>query len=356
MQARIRTSCDLLVLGFGDVSTLFFYRRGKPFLTPWTQKYVRDYVRRLTRTQPVTTLFSLNYVAFSFFCAVLLTAVCTEFGHTFVTRPRGVHKRVSSTHSPNSTFSARQLFVCSKAAIRFESLTNPRQQTQSPATVPSKVAENFAKYGSGWTRRVYNDSECLAFLVEYFNPSVAELFASLEHGAHKADLVRYALMYIFGGVYFDIKAELITPLDYMFPSNTEVMPFLVRSALECCLGTVHNGIMFSPPGWPLFLEMISFMLAVGPHITDYHYNIRHLYRLANACPSDCIANNEKCSNTVLSTCNISGTPVRFGFEVNASKEECYDGLDRYKLCDFVVERTRNVFKVRYADYQGAWGR
>jgi mannosyltransferase OCH1-like enzyme len=52
---------------------------------------------------------------------------------------------------------------------------------------------------------MYDDKECLQFIKEHFDESVANTYMSLIPGAYKADLWRYCILYIYGGVYLDIK-------------------------------------------------------------------------------------------------------------------------------------------------------
>ena len=198
----------------------------------------------------------------------------------------------------------------------------PRRVTQCHHRhdiVPKKVERNFQKYANGWERVVYNDTMISAFLSEHFVPAVGKVFAGLQEGAHKADLFRYAMMYIHGGVYFDIKTELIAPLDYLFRDNTSV--FLVNSLATP--GSVYNGILGGPSRQQIFLDMVTFMVEQGNDFKDiYHYNIRHLYTLISSCN---LTPQQKC--TPIDKCVIDNTTIRFGTEEYRDLSECYGGRD-----------------------------
>jgi hypothetical protein len=74
------------------------------------------------------------------------------------------------------------------------------QTYHHPDKVPPKVAENLAKYAPGYERFVFNDDECVKFLEQHYHPIVATTFGHLG-GAHKADLFRYAVLYVRGTPY-----------------------------------------------------------------------------------------------------------------------------------------------------------
>jgi len=74
------------------------------------------------------------------------------------------------------------------------------QTYHHPRWVPPKVAANLAQYAKGYRRLVWDDDACLAFLREHYHPAVVNTFLDLARGAHKADLFRYAVLYVKGTV------------------------------------------------------------------------------------------------------------------------------------------------------------
>jgi len=52
---------------------------------------------------------------------------------------------------------------------------------------------------------LYDDNECREFIKNNFDESVVNAYDSLIPGAYRADLWRYCILYIYGGVYLDIK-------------------------------------------------------------------------------------------------------------------------------------------------------
>ena len=54
---------------------------------------------------------------------------------------------------------------------------------------------------------LYDDQECRKFIEEHFEISILQSYDSLIPGAFKADLWRYCVLYIHGGIYLDIKYQ-----------------------------------------------------------------------------------------------------------------------------------------------------
>lgn len=52
---------------------------------------------------------------------------------------------------------------------------------------------------------LFDDTDCQNFISAYFDTSVVQAFHKLVPGAYKADLFRYCVLYINGGIYLDIK-------------------------------------------------------------------------------------------------------------------------------------------------------
>jgi Glycosyltransferase sugar-binding region containing DXD motif len=153
--------------------------------------------------------------------------------------------------------------------------------------IPKKVDENLLKYAPEYERVIFDDSECLAFLEKHFHPYVAESFRYLK-GAHKADLFRYALLYLRGGVYLDIKTELLMPLDEIFPAtrknSTSNNPLTYtcicwddtgHSSASC----IYQGIIATPRGNPVFLRAVQKILNVDKPVKFYHFAVHQMYGL-----------------------------------------------------------------------------
>jgi len=122
--------------------------------------------------------------------------------------------------------------------------------------IPQYIFDSINKYASNYTYYLYNDNDAKIFLLKYFDKKVFKRFKSLNQGAHKADLLRYCLLYVYGGVYIDIKTILIKSLDVIFKD---------KSCFYTCISSISNnsmcnGLLASKARNPLFLKLINNIL------------------------------------------------------------------------------------------------
>ena len=85
-------------------------------------------------------------------------------------------------------------------------------QTWYTKDLPPAMKECVESLKSANPEFIYNlfdDEDCRNFILNNFDSSVVEAFDNLIPGAYKADLWRYCVLYIHGGVYLDIKFKCI---------------------------------------------------------------------------------------------------------------------------------------------------
>jgi len=208
------------------------------------------------------------------------------------------------------------------------------QTYSEKSKIPPDVYENIRRYAPEYTHKVYNDAECIAFLTSTFDKDVVRTFHALSRGAHKADLVRYCLLYTYGGVYLDIKTELTRPLRDIF-----TRPELVYSVLSCTHDHIYQGILSAPPRHPLFAALIKFMVDTGEPV-DYHAFCKDMYRrIQSESPTGRIQAGEN-----------RGGYYLFQEQCSNDASQCHDGLDQYGLCCHVWDKGQPIIKTRRASY------
>ena len=72
------------------------------------------------------------------------------------------------------------------------------------------------------------------------NANLVDVFKQL-NGPHKADLFRYCYLYINGGLYLDIKIELIKPLSEIF-KNPNILYIPICESGKC----IFQAVISSP--------------------------------------------------------------------------------------------------------------
>jgi Glycosyltransferase sugar-binding region containing DXD motif len=120
----------------------------------------------------------------------------------------------------------------------------------------SRLIESFRK--SGWEYEFYDDDKAAQFLSVHFPPAVREAYDSLIPGAFKADLFRYCVLLIRGGLYADMDILLESNLDAAIPPD---VGFLAPQdspgesiGHRSCL---WNGLMAVAPGHPVLAQTIQ---------------------------------------------------------------------------------------------------
>ena len=72
-----------------------------------------------------------------------------------------------------------------------------------------ECVETLKKENPEFTHYLFDDAECETFLTTYFNNDVVDAYRTLIPGPYKADLWRYCVLYIHGGIYLDIKYKCV---------------------------------------------------------------------------------------------------------------------------------------------------
>jgi len=141
-----------------------------------------------------------------------------------------------------------------------------------PTRVPTRSL--LGEHAAGYEHTTADDAACEAFIAAHF-PRAVDAFRALS-GAHRADLWRYCVLYVHGGVYLDIKTVLRQPLDVLFPSRDDKFTWhtVVCNNKKC----IYNGIIATPPKNPIFLRLIDYIVAHAPP-SRYHSYVDYFKRV-----------------------------------------------------------------------------
>lgn len=106
----------------------------------------------------------------------------------------------------------------------------------------SRMVESWKN--SGWEYRFYDDNAITKFLSTYFPPEIIQAFDAVIPGAFKADIFRYCVLLIHGGVYADVDVLLESNLDAVIADDIGFMlPHDQVSHLVRVL-TCNNALLF----------------------------------------------------------------------------------------------------------------
>lgn len=121
--------------------------------------------------------------------------------------------------SVDQKFISKELTVSSPRFARDPTRLVPRiiHQTWFEHVTPekypnmSRLIESFKQ--SGWEYKFYDDDSSRKVLEKHFPPEVLQAYDALKPGAFKADLFRYCVLLIYGGIYADMDVLLESNLD-----------------------------------------------------------------------------------------------------------------------------------------------
>jgi mannosyltransferase OCH1-like enzyme len=119
--------------------------------------------------------------------------------------------------------------------------------------IPRKVYNNISKYAPNYQHIIYDDDDCQRFIQSKYGSSGLDTWKTLKEPAHKADFWRYCILYEYGGIYLDIKTELVKPLDEIFQDRQLMYSVTCTDRPNHC---IYNGILCTPPKNPFFLDLI----------------------------------------------------------------------------------------------------
>lgn len=211
--------------------------------------------------------------------------------------------------------------------------------------IPSKIYENIQKYSSGYQHIIFDDNECRSFLKEHYDLSYVHVFNNLRRGPHKADFFRYCYLYKFGGVYLDIKVELLKPLDEIITHRNHLY-----TVLSLNKGSIFQAILFCPKEKPILKLLIDNIIQTNAAKKTFAYNYFTIVMYQKI--------KEDLSGQELQPGRHEGKDSEyylFQEKCDKNPKSCYDGLDRHGFCCFTYdENDEKVFKNRYSDFGRRW--
>jgi mannosyltransferase OCH1-like enzyme len=120
----------------------------------------------------------------------------------------------------------------------------------------------------------FDDNDCANFIQTYYEADVVNAYNKLLPGAYKADLWRYCVMYIHGGVYLDVKYQCVDGFKFIDIMDRE--HFVLDRPYFWKPGTygIYNALIIAKPGNQLLLNAIQNI--VRNTQTNY-YGFNYLY-------------------------------------------------------------------------------
>ena len=165
--------------------------------------------------------------------------------------------------------------------------------------IPKHVIQKLKNKTKGYKLNIYDDNDCKKILKK-INPKLVNIFENLKVGAHKADIFRYCVLYLYGGVYLDIKSDLVKNLDEIIDHNKKNTLYSVlmtgrpkednesellkklRLDVNVSNGRIYQGFIATYPGNKIFIDLIHHFVTsfpVFPSNIDYFFTVNRFYDL-----------------------------------------------------------------------------
>lgn len=127
--------------------------------------------------------------------------------------------------------------------------------------LPASVRDLFRatqNSNPAWTLRYLSDANALRFLTQYCSSQVVQAFRLLKAGSLKADLLRYCLLYVHGGVWSDLTQQFHVPLDALASRHKDIV--LVKDRVYRGMPGTYQAFIASIPRHPILLRCIDFIV------------------------------------------------------------------------------------------------
>ena len=109
-----------------------------------------------------------------------------------------------------------------------------------------------------WEYRFWNDDDGLHFITDHF-PDLIDKYVGFPYAIQRADLLRYALLYHYGGLYADIDYECLRPFDDLIENRSILLgyePEIHARDLDR-KHMVSNALMASSPQNDFFAQVLN---------------------------------------------------------------------------------------------------
>jgi len=155
------------------------------------------------------------------------------------------------------------------STINYDKIPRVVYQTWHTYELPPKMKETneeLKKNNPEFEYKLFDDNKCREFIKSYFDVSVLNAYDSLVPGAFKADLWRYCILFINGGIYLDIKYNTNNheqqyqtegnKINFRLIDLFNIEKYPIPMVIETSPLYVYTGLLVTPPKNPLYLACI----------------------------------------------------------------------------------------------------
>ena len=128
-----------------------------------------------------------------------------------------------------------------------------------------RVIEHNKKICSNCNFIFYDDSDCEKLIKNNFHDKIYNAYMKINptYGAMRADFFRYCVLYLYGGIYIDIKSKITYPIFKIINKNDICILDIPRTNLEPWrenLPTYEQWLLIFAPRHPYLLSVINLLI------------------------------------------------------------------------------------------------
>nr|QBK86436.1 MAG: glycosyltransferase [Marseillevirus LCMAC102] len=230
-------------------------------------------------------------------------------------------------------------------------------QTHERDEIPSgmrEAVETILHVNQTYEYKYFNAKEAKTFIIDNIGERAGKCYDKLVPGAYKADLFRYCLMYINGGVYIDAGFIAINPLDKVIDPDDEFISAMDSCKPEYCNGQkgVYNAFICCVPGHPIMRYAIDKVLD----------NIeRNYYGICSIAPTGPLVLGEAFKNVTGKDINEETYPrgiklLRFYAPTGCLSGVIFSGSDKIFYTKYPFYREELKLYTNQQDYHQMWAK
>jgi hypothetical protein len=119
------------------------------------------------------------------------------------------------------------------------------------------LTQSWKENNPNYAYFLYDDNDCENFIKKYFDNRIYNAYCRIIPGAFKADLWRYCVLYIYGGVYADMDTICMNSIDSFLNEDIEFMtPIDLNNCPSIGSHNLFNAFIAAVPKHPILLDCI----------------------------------------------------------------------------------------------------
>ena len=176
-------------------------------------------------------------------------------------------------------------------------------QTWKSRDIPKHLRgyqESWLHKHPDWEYRLWDDAANEALIAEHY-PEFLDYYRRATPRILGVDMVRLAYLHRYGGIYADLDYESLRPLDDLL-NTTQVIVGRERNGIGIVLRKndyVINALMGSPPGHPLWPEVMRAMVQNYRPQRTFERHTVYVIRMAVEILDHCVENRTQQSSDVI---------------------------------------------------------